>query len=68
MSFDLQGLFYLVNIEFINCCVEASVEIVEKVDDLHGGAASGQRGEAHDVAEVNGGGSEGLGDDGLAGN
>ena len=34
--------------------VEGGVELVEQVDDLHGRAAGGDGGEAHDVAEEDG--------------
>ena len=45
---------YLVDLKVLDYGVEACVQIVEKVDDLHRRGASGKRSEANDVAKVDG--------------
>ena len=44
---------HLVHVEVLHDRVEQGVEVVEQVDDLHGRARRGYRGESHDVAGMN---------------
>ena len=48
------NLSYLVDVVSRDGIVEGSVEVVQKVDNIDGGAVCGEGGEADDVGEIDG--------------